>query len=781
MSKFFLDPRDKYFDSASSISFKSFTQSTSESRVSQGLLRLNNIFWEKSKKQAFFISWKSFTQGSLYKLWKEVFKDHPNMQDFDTVLKILHKRKTKVDELWGMLKTEELKHQDLLETNKNLQARIENLQAQVKVYTNQSVQVNFLQDSALRKTHDELTKLSKTLKNKEQQLENFESILTQKFDQLILREKNLHQKELSGLLFNDTSLVKSFKPGVFEFRSKIFPHCAETDFWIQVAESVQVTPGQVKNLQDYEEELFKKFEETEKILDKLREEAGWIENCKFELLEREAYLLLKPEESVSEVVEFSQDSPVRIKFEKKIKNIENWPLAQASGQVDCDSIEYLKLGLQELRDMQKKSEKDESLFDEILSAVIRFSEKLIEKEQEFFKLSSAKNEFLELAKSELVYMKQMLCNENDLNQTSICVENEQAIRKVTDIETSYLMQLQETVIEKHSCQIEKMIFEVGQEEVEVKKAQLEHETREYERLNKELVVKTQDIDKRIFEFKTILQLMGNVTVGNIEIFKQELKKIMFDHDKNPEIAKSLKLVMSLYLWLNLSFGQSQGKDLLRVKITFYLLRVRVLMLKKGFALAPVYFSTPQDCMWLEVFWLRARHHYFYDIYQDAQIISLTKHWFFKFISKKLQFAFEIMEKSHYRTLSHSFYNLRVRGIKSDQLKTQRLYSQLLKIEDKSCFQIKKEISTRGIDTILPLFKKFDKLWALNKKVFLLKWKNYSEKRENEYYRRTVFEIYSTMSELMIKEYKFKEECRVNQSILKNKITEGSRLLDKILL
>ena len=279
MSKFFLDPRDKYFDSASSISFKSFTQSTSESRVSQGLLRLNNIFWEKSKKQAFFISWKSFTQGSLYKLWKEVFKDHPNMEDFDTVLKILHKRKTKVDELWGMLKTEELKHQDLLETNKNLQTRINNLQAQVKVYTNQSVQVNFLQDSALRKTHDELAKQSKTLRTKEQQLENFENILTQKFDQLILREKNLHQKELSGLLFNETDLMKSLKSEIFEFRSKIFPHCVETDFWIQVAESVQVTPGQVKKLQDYEEELFKKFEETEKILNKFFTDIDTSRDC----------------------------------------------------------------------------------------------------------------------------------------------------------------------------------------------------------------------------------------------------------------------------------------------------------------------------------------------------------------------------------------------------------------------------------------------------------------------------------------------------------------------
>ena len=706
------------------------------------------------------------------------------MEDFDTVLKILHKRKTKVDELWGMLKTEELKHQDLLETNKNLQTRINNLQAQVKVYTNQSVQVNFLQDSALRKTHDELAKQSKTLRTKEQQLENFENILTQKFDQLILREKNLHQKELSGLLFNETDLMKSLKSELFEFRSKIFPHCVETDFWIQVAESVQVTPGQVKKLQDYEEELFKKFEETEKILNKLREEAGWIENCKCELLEREANLLLRPDESVTEVVEYTQDSPARIKFDNKgknKKNTENWPLALISDQVDCDSIEYLKLGLQELRDMQKKSEKDESLFDEILSSVIRISEKLIEKEQEFFKLSSAKNEYLELAKSELLYMKQMLTVETDLNQTSLCIESEQALRKVTDTETSYLMQLQEMVTEKHSCQIEKMIFEVEQEELEVRQAQLDHEIREYEMLNKDLVAKTQDIEKRVFEFKTVLQLMGSVTVGNIEIFRQELKKILFDHDKNPEIAKSLKLVMSLYLWLNLSFSQSHGKDLLRVKITFYLLRVRVLMLKKGFALAPVYFSTPQDCMWLEVFWLRARHHYFYDIYQVPQITSFTKHWFFKFITKKLQFAFEIMEKSRYRTLSHSFYSLRARGIKTDQIKTQRLYSQLLKIEDKTCLQIKKEISTRGINTIFPLFKKFDKLWALNKKVFLLKWKNYSEKRENEYYRRTVFEIYSTMSELMIKEYKFKEECRVNQSVLKGKISEGSRLLDKILL
>jgi hypothetical protein len=781
MSKFFLDPRDKYFDSASSISFKSFTQSTSESRVSQGLLRLNNIFWEKSKKQAFFISWKSFTQGSLYKLWKEVFKDHPNMQDFDTVLKILHKRKTKVDELWGMLKTEEIKHLELLETNKNLQARIDNLQTQVKVYTNQAVQVNFLQDSALRKTHDELAKLSKTLKIKEKQLESFENILTQKFDQLILREKNLHQKELSGLLFNDITLMKTLKSELFEFRSKIFPNYVETDFWIQVAESVQVTPGQVKKLQDYEEELFNKFEQTEKMFEKLREEAGWIENCKCELLEREANLLLRPDESVTEVVEYSQDSPVRIKFERKNKNTEDWPLAIINDRIDCDSIEYLKLGLQELRDMQKKSEKDESLFEEILSAVIRFSEKLIEKEQEFSKLSSAKNEYLEQAKNELLYMKQMLSIENDLNQTSISAENEQVIRKVTDIETSYLLQLQETIVEKHSCQIEKMIFEVEREEFEVRQAQLEHEIKEYERLNKELAVKNQDIEKRVFEFKTILQLMGNVTVGNIDIFKQELKKILFDHDKNPEVAKSLKLVMSLYLWLNLSFSQSQGKDLLRVKITFYLLRVRVLMLKKGFALAPVYFSTPQDCMWLEVFWLRARHNYFYDIYLNPEIISFTKHWFFKFISKKLQFAFDIMEKSHYRTLSHSFYNLRAKGIKSDQLKTQRLYSQLLKVEDKSCLQIKKEINTRGLNTILPLFKKFDKIWALNKKVFLLKWKNYSEKRENDYYRRTVFEIYSSMSELMIKEYKFKEECRVNQNILKGKISEGSRLLDKILL
>lgn len=781
MSKFFLDPRDKYFDSASSISFKSFTQSTSESRVSQGLLRLNNIFWEKSKKQTFFISWKSFTQGSLYKLWKDVFKDHPNMQEFDTVLKILHKRKTKVDELWGMLKTEEAKHSELLEMNNKLQSRVQDLQSQVKVYNDQAVQVNFLQDSALRKTHDELSKLSNTLKNKEQHLNSFENILTSKFDQLILREKNLHQKELSGLLFNEVDLVKSLNSETLEFRSQIFPQSIEGDFWMQVAENVQITPAQVKNLQKYEEELFKKFEHTEKILEKLKEEAGWIENCKFELLERETNLLLRPNEGICEIVEYKEDSPIKVKLERKNKNVENWSLAIINDQVECDSIEYLKLGLQELREMQKKSNKDESLIDEVLTTVIRFTERLIEKEQEFTKLASAKNEYLDLARNELVYLKQILCNEQDLGQTSVHVENEQAVRKVADIETSYLMQLQETVIEKHSCQIDRLIFEVQQEEIKIQQKQLEFEIKEYERLNKDLAGRNLDLDKRVFEFKTILQLMGNITPGNMEIFKQELRKILIEHDKNPEINKSLKLVMSLYLWLTLSYNQAQGKDLLRVKITFYLLRVRALMLKKGFALAPVHFSTPQDCMWLEVFWLRTRHLYFYDIYADTQAISYTKHWYFKFIVKKLQFAFEIMEKSRNRTLNHFFYILRTRGIKTDQLRAQRLYSQLLKIEDKSCIEIKKEINIRGINNISPLFKKFDKIWAMNLKVFLLRWKNFSEKRENEYYRRTVFEIYSAMSELMIKEYKFKEECRANQSVLKNKISEGCRLLDKILL
>lgn len=787
MSKFFLDPRDKYFDSVSSISLKSSTQA-SESRLSQGLFRLHIIMQEKSKKQSFFYSWKNQTQSSLYQLWKEVFHDHSQVQEFDTILKVLNKRKAKVDELWATLKSEECKYNDLVMQNQALEAQITSKQEKILTSSEKSVQVNFLQDSILRKTHDELVTVSLNLQTKENFLANWENMLNSKFDSLIIREKNLHSREICGMTFNQQV---DLKRGIRQTREKIFDQPAEQDFWMQVAESVQVDPASVHKLQEFEEELVVKAEEIERIFQALKAEADWLESCKIELIERETALLVKSDQAgVQDSLEESggfdendekKDQGVHLKQLDLISKYENWPIAVPDQDIDCDSIEYLKLVLKEMKEIQKASIKNVDLFEDMISTVIRFTENLIEKEQSFNKVFICKSEYLEQCRNEINQIKALIGFERELKESSQQFEDSHAVRQVTEIEVMSLAQFQASVLEKHSSQIERKILEIEMEEVGIQTALLHSQQVQLDRMSEGLEKKNEEIDARLFEFKSLLQLMNNSTSGNLTILKQEISRILLSHEKNPEVIKNLKLIMSIYLWLSWSHSQASGKDLLRVKLSFYLLRVRVLMLNQGFSIAPVHFSTPADCLWLEIFWLRSRHNYFHDIYANPEITSFTKQWFFKFIIKKLEFAFEVFEKSRNRVLSLSFYTMRNKGIRADKLKTSRLYSKLLNKGEKSCYEIQREMNVQGFGKIQPLLKKFDWVWKIHLKVFVLKWKNFSEKKENEFYRRTVFEIYSAMSELMIKEYRFKEECRISQSVMKGKVAEAGKLLDKILL
>ena len=66
------------------------------------------------------------------------------------------------------------------------------------------------------------------------------------------------------------------------------------------------------------------------------------------------------------------------------------------------------------------------------------------------------------------------------------------------------------------------------------------------------------------------------------------------------------------------------------------------------------------------------------------------------------------------------------------------------------------------------------------KIHVLKWKNFSATIENLYYQHTISDIYSTLSELMHKEHKFRNECTQTQNLLRCKISDTSKLLDKIL-
>ena len=789
MSKFFLDPRDKYFDSVSSISLKSSTQA-SESRLSQGLFRLHIIMQEKSKKQSFFYSWKNQTQSSLYQLWKEVFQDHSQIQEFETILKVLNKRKAKVDELWATLKSEECKYNDLVLQNQALEAQIASKQDKILTSCEKSVQVNFLQDSMLRKTHDELVKVTSNLQTKEIFLANWENMLNNKFDSLIIREKNLHSREINGMAFNQQI---DLKQGLREIREKIFDRPAENDFWMRAAESVQIDPTSVHKLQEFEEELLVKAEEIEKFFFALKAEADWLESCKIELIERETALLAKFDQAgVQDNLEYSagfdendekkgEDQGIYLKQMNIVSKYENWPIAVPDQDIDCNSIEYLKLALKEMKEIQKSPSKNVDLFEDMISTVIRFTENLIEKEQNFSKLLICKSEYLEQCRNEINQIKALISLERDLKESSQQFEDSHTIRQVTEIEVLSLAQFQASVLEKHSCQIERKILEIEMEEIKIQTAILHSQQVQFDRMSESLDKKNEEIDARLFEFKSLLQLMNNSSSGNLTILKQEISRILLSHEKNPEVIKNLKLIMSIYLWLSWSHSQASGKDLLRVKLSFYLLRVRVLMLNQGFSIAPVHFSTPSDCLWLEIFWLRSRHYYFHDIYANPEITSFTKQWFFKFIIKKLEFAFEVFEKSRSRVLGLCFYSMRNKGIRADKLKTSRLYSKLLNKGEKNCYEIQREMNIQGFGKIQPLLKKFDWIWKIHLKVFVLKWKNFSEKKETEFYKRSVFEIYSAMSELMIKEYRFKEECRISQSVMKGKVAEAGKLLDKILL
>jgi hypothetical protein len=757
--------------------------------MSQGLIRLHSLFREKSKKQSLFLFWKSSTQESLYNLWKDVFKDKPGFEDFETILKVLHKRKTKVDELWGTLRTEEQKYENLLLKNSELEKRIASSQEQVKTCCEKSVQVNFLQDSLLKKSHSELVKRSEQLNSKETQLNNLETLLNSKFDSLILREKQLHSKELSKKAFFEENLENCSKNSVFSIKSRIF-ESFEDDFWLQVAENQEISPQQLKKLKKFEEELIFKAEEIEKVSARLRDEAEWMEKREIELIEKEAAFFAFNErremefEGIFKDVKSFDEERKSIERKNVLKNRESqecgneelWPVVVVD--VHCDSLGYVKLILQELKEMQKKNFQND-LADDLLPSLIHFTETLIEKEESNFRVFQARSDYLETCRSEVTQLKQMLDLHSNL--ANLPSSSLQPLHHLSEIEILSLSELQSSMISKHSYEIQSKILEIDTERLSLLESDLLSQQQQLSKLSLSLEEKLHSVDSHLFEFKSILQLLSKTSSSGLPIFREEVSRIVREHEKNPEIVESLKLVMSLYLWLQNSYSLAQGKDLRRVKLAFYMMRVRVLMLNKGFIVAPVFFSTPNDCMWLEIFWLRDRHRYFNDFYNDPQLVQRTKQWFFKFIWKKMQFAFEVLQKSRNRVTSLAFYMLRNKVVADDKRKTLRLYQQLFEREGKNCWDVRRQINVKGFLRLLPVLNKFEWIWRFYLKIFLLRWKNFSERRENEFYKRTVFEFYSNMSELMIKEYKFKEECRVNQSVLRGKVMEAGKLLDKILL
>ena len=159
----------------------------------------------------------------------------------------------------------------------------------------------------------------------------------------------------------------------------------------------------------------------------------------------------------------------------------------------------------------------------------------------------------------------------------------------------------------------------------------------------------------------------------------------------------------------------------------------------------------------------------------------TKHWFVKFISKKLENSFDVMTFCYKKMKREVFYKVRNKCIEADKKKVKCLYGQLLKIEEKSLVGIRKDVNIKAMSKILPFFEKFNKIWELYKGNYLIRWKCYSAKMENVYYQNTIYEIYSKLSELMHKEHKFREECRSNQKVLKIKLQESNKLLDKVLI
>ena len=778
---------------------------SSENKYSQGLLVLNTFLTRKSEQKASFIAWKYHCHRSLYLLWKDIVKKDSNFQEFEVILKVLHKRKAEVDDMWGMIQTQEEKFIDLSKRNKLLESKNREIQGQTPEYCEKSIQVNFLQDSMLRRTHAELEQLEKSLHLKQKQLEDLSAYLKEKSEQLTAREKNFHQKQFSSLNFHEISPKDFLKSSISDYKSQIFQEHIEDNIWLQLIEPSKVTSSQLNQLHEYEKLLFLKHEELDHQKSKISQDVHWINSYKKELDERE--LKISGIEALKEHIE-NERNDLQRKYEEVLQATEEmesqieiaknrtrkpqknpelaiceWKLNTQGSLVKAiarDSLDYLQIGLEELSELQKKGILEENLTEVIVENIIRFGEGLMQREKDFAKEYYYKSLYLENSKAEVEDLKRMLKLEETLTAEDKALETQMQVISHMGRGIETLEIFKETVFEKQLYSIDRCIMDIEQEEMEIKKCEYEHESAHYSKLSQELQTKIADYDNKIFEIKSVLKLLTSLRPGNLEIFKQEISRILMKHESNPETSTRLKLIMTVYLWLTRSYNESFGKHQLRMKISFYLLRLRVLMLKQGFAVAPVSFSVPTDHMWLEVFWLRAKHQYFRDVYARPELVALTKDWFIRFITRKLGYAFEIMSFSRYRMQRDAFWRMRNKCIERDKRKTQCLYSQLMRVKEKSIGDIRKDVNIRAACRILPLFERFNKFWVMNMKIHVLKWKNFSATIENLYYQHTISDIYSTLSELMHKEHKFRNECTQTQNLLRCKISDTSKLLDKIL-
>lgn len=772
-------------------------------KFAQGLLILNSYHKQKSQKKTSFLTWKFNTHEGLYSLWKDTLKSESNLSEFEVILKVLYKRKAEVDEMWGMIKIQEEKLCELVKRNQFLEVKNKEIQGQIAEFSDKSIQVNFLQDSMLRRTYGELEQFEKSLFVKESQLASLESHLSEKAEKLTMREKDLHQKQVNSLSFHSILSQEAFENELSLCRSEIFPEYIEDNLWLQIVDPSIVTGKQLQQLQEYEKLLSIRYEELVRQKYQIIKDVQWVSWMKEDLDNRELKIIgveaIKEEnERMKEELKKKYEEIVVATEEVQVLQMRNqgrtgrkgqssavckWKLNGNYGNIEeseSENLEYLKIGLEELAELQKKGVVEENLTDVIIENLIRFGESLMQREKDFQKEYQFKTLHLESCKLEVDDLKKMLKLEESLCPEAKSLENHLQVISFTEKKIENLEVFKETLFEKHLSSLDRQIMEIQQEEMKIKQYQFENESAHFQKLNKELQEKVSEYNIKIFEIKSVLKLISNAKPGNFEIFKQEISRILMKHEVNPESSSRFKLIMTVYLWLNRSYSQSHGKHHLLVKVSFYLLRLRVIMLKQGFSVAPVSFSLPNECMWLEVFWLRAKHQYFQDFYMRPELVTLTKNWFVKFITGKLAFAFEIMTISRTRMLRNAFYKVQNKCIQKDKKKTQNLYSQIMKVQEKNVVEIRKDVNVGALCSILPFFERFNKFWRITQKVHILKWRNYSARVENVYYQHTIGEIYTLLSELMHKEHKFRQECTQNQSILRIKLLENTRLLDKIL-
>ncbi|OMJ66356.1 hypothetical protein SteCoe_36815 [Stentor coeruleus] len=797
MSRFFLNiPREKAFDSVSSISFKSTMLTTSDTRFSQGLLLLSSIFKSKTQKKAAFISWKNCTQTSFYSLWKEIIKEGSCLQEFEVILKLVQKRKEEVDNMWAMIKTQEQKYLDLLKQNEILEEKNKNLQIQEVETNEKSTQVNFLQDSLLRRAHKELELYEKSLISKENQLKNFENFLSEKFDSLLIREKSFYQKQVGTLILPKLNSEDELYEYTENFKSSIFTELIEDNLWLQLLEPPSVTFDQLKQLKEFEKALFVKNSELASKKSQLEADIAWVEAAKLELIEREAKLagleelqieVEKEKQDVKsryeEILQISDELEMQIKATEKTryKQQTDWDLDIEGIEDSEDVAEYLTYGLEELNELQKQGTQDSGLNDVLIDNIIRFGESLILREKHMKKIFVAKTAYLDSQKQEIEELRKMIKIEESLLKEVKYLESTNAEKRIEGINIDNFQSYQEVILSNHVFLINEVISDISQEEVDIKKIQLENEIAIYNKLNENLHKEIKNYENKVDEFLVIGQLLGEVRNGNIEIFREEIARVLSKNERGLEIRREYIKIRYLCKWMSTSYNQATGKDLLRVKLSFYLMRMKVLVIKKGIKKAQVCIIEPCESVWLEVLWLRAKHAYIPNSNCADDLQSSTKAWFFKFIPQKISNALSLITSSHHKSLHYIFFYFRKRLLEIEQTKTRCLYSQLMKIKEKSISEIKKEINKQAICRILPFFEKYNKLWIQNQRIFLLKWKIFSEKLENVYLHKTVYEIYMNLSELMHKEHKFKAECKIYQEAMRSKVYESSKLLDKILL